>query len=60
MIKVFVKLRVRVWVRVRVRVTVKSLKSKLDPEVGSVMGWPNTHPPTHHHQATFFELKTAN
>ena len=48
-----VKLRVRV--RVRVKVKVKSLKSKLDPEVGSVMGWPTTtttHPPTH--QATFF------
>ena len=43
-----VKLRVRV--RVRVKVKVKSLKSKLDPEVGSVMGWPTTttHPPTHH------------
>ena len=33
-----VKLRVRVRVRVRVKVKVKSLKSKLDPEVGSVMG----------------------
>ena len=33
-----VKLRVRV--RVRVKVKVKSQKSKLDPEVGSVMGWP--------------------
>ena len=30
--------------------------SKLDPEVGVVMGWPTT---THHHR-TFFELKTAN
>ena len=39
-----VKLRVRVRVRVRVKVKVKSLKSKLDPEVGVVMGWP-THPP---------------
>ena len=41
---------------------VKSQKSKLDPEVGSVMGWPTTtHPPTTtHHQATFFELKTSN
>ena len=39
-VPVFVKLRVRV----RVKVKVKSLKSKLDPEVGSVMGWP-----THHH-----------
>ena len=28
--------------------------SKLDPEVGSVMGWPT------HHRTTFFELKTAN
>ena len=38
----------------------QSQKSKLDPEVGSVMGWSTTtHPPTHH-QATFFELKTAN
>ena len=33
-----VKLRVRVRVRVRVKVKVKSLKSKLDPEVGVVMG----------------------
>ena len=33
-----VKLWVRVRVRVRVKVKVKSLKSKLDPEVGSVMG----------------------
>ena len=41
----FVKLRVRVRVRVKVKVKVKSQKSKLDPEVGSVMGWP-THPPT--------------
>ena len=48
--KIFVKLRVRV----RVKVKVKSQKSKLDPEVGVVMGWPTTH------QATFFELKTAN
>ena len=32
----FVKLRVRV--RVKVKVKVKSQKSKLDPEVGSVMG----------------------
>ena len=54
---IFVKLRVRVRVRVRVKVKVKSQKSKLDPEVGSVMGWPTT---TTHHQATFFELKTAN
>ena len=40
---IFVKLRVRV----RVKVKVKSLKSKLDPEVGVVMGWPTTphHPP---------------
>ena len=36
---------------------VKSQKSKLDPEVGFVMGW-STHP--HHHHATFVELKTAN
>ena len=35
---IIVKLRVRVRVRVRVKVKVKSLKSKLDPEVGSVMG----------------------
>ena len=34
--KIIVKLRVRV--RVRVKVKVKSQKSKLDPEVGSVMG----------------------
>ena len=42
----FVKLRVRVRFRVRVevKVKVKSQKSKLDPELGSVMGWP-THPP---------------
>ena len=33
-----VKLRVRVRVRVRVEVKVKSQKSKLDPELGSVMG----------------------
>ena len=33
-----VKLRVRVRVRVRVKVKVKSKKSKLDPEVGVVMG----------------------
>ena len=46
-----------VKLRVRVKVKVKSQKSKLDPEVGSVMAWPTTH---HHHQATFFELKTAN
>ena len=37
----FVKLRVRV----RVKVKVKSLKSKLDPEVRSVIAWPTTHPP---------------
>ena len=49
--QIFVKLRVRV----RVKVKVKSKKSKLDPELGSVMGWPTTT-----HQATFFELKTAN
>ena len=54
--KEIVKLRVRV--RVRVKVKVKSQKSKLDPEVGVVMAWPTTHPPTHH--TTFFELKTAN
>ena len=42
-------------VKLRVRVKVKSQKSKLDPEVGSVMGWPTT---THH--ITFFEMKTAN
>ena len=41
----FVKLRVRVRVRVKVKVKVKSLKSKLDPEVGVVMGWPTTHHP---------------
>ena len=36
----------------------QSQKSKLDPEVGVVMGWPTHHPPTtHHHQATFFSLK---
>ena len=35
---------VKLRVRVRVRVKVKSQKSKLDPEVGSVMAWP-----THHH-----------
>ena len=46
---VIVKLRVRV--RVRVKVKVKSKKSKLDPEVGSVMGWPTTH------QTTFLSLK---
>ena len=42
-----VKLRVRVRVRVKVKVKVKSQKSKLDPEVGVVMGWPTTttHPP---------------
>ena len=40
-----VKLRVRVRVRVRVKVKVKSQKSKLDPEVGVVMGWPTHHPP---------------
>ena len=34
----FVKLRVRVRVRVRVKVKVKSQTSKLDPEVGVVMG----------------------
>ena len=34
--EIIVKLRVRV--RVRVKVKVKSLKSKLDPEVGFVMG----------------------
>ena len=33
-----------VKLRVRVRIKVKSQKSKLDPEVGVVMGWP-----THHH-----------
>ena len=42
--EVFVKLSVRV----RVKVKVKSQKSKLDPEVGVVMGWP-THPPTTTH-----------
>ena len=36
---------VKLRVRVRVKVKVKSQKSKLDPEVGVVMGWP-THPPT--------------
>ena len=36
--KLIVKLRVRVRVRVRVKVKVKSQKSKLDPEVGVVMG----------------------
>ena len=40
-----VKLRVRVRVRVKVKLKVKSQKSKLDPEVGSLIGWP-THPPT--------------
>ena len=48
-----VKLRVRV--RVEVKVKVKSQKSKLDPEVGFVMGWPTTT-----HQATFFGQITAN
>ena len=48
---------VKLRVRVRVRVKVKSQKSKLDPEVGVVIGWPTT---TTHHQATFFELKTSN
>ena len=33
-----------------------NVKSKLDPEIESVMGWPTTT----HHQTTFFELKTAN
>ena len=33
-----VKLRVRVRVKVKVKVKVKSPKSKLDPELGSVMG----------------------
>ena len=56
---IIVKLRVRVRVRVRVKVKVKvkSLKSKLDPEVGSVMGWPTTtthHPPT---RQLFLSLK---
>ena len=39
---------VKLRVRVRVRVKVKSQKSKLDPEVGVVMGWPTTttHPAT--------------
>ena len=49
-----VKLRVRV--RVRVKVKVKSLKSKLDPEVGSVMGWP-THPPPPTTIQLFLSLK---
>ena len=53
-----VKLRVRVRVRVKVKVKVKSQKSKLDPEVGSVMGWPTTTTTTH--QATFFGQITAN
>ena len=35
---IIVKLRVRVRVKVKVKVRVKSQKSKLDPEVGSVMG----------------------
>ena len=42
---------VKLRVRVRVRVKVKSQKSKLDPEVGSVMGWPTHH---HHHPGNFF------
>ena len=42
-----------VKLRVNVNVNVKSQTSKLDPEVGSVMGWPTTH----HHQATFLGLK---
>ena len=42
---IFVKLRVRVRVKVKVKVKVKSQKSKLDPELGSVMGWPTTHHP---------------
>ena len=35
---IFVKLRVRVRVKFKVKVKVKSKKSKLDPEVGVVMG----------------------
>ena len=38
---------VKLRVRVRVKVKVKSQKSKLDPELGSVMGWPTT--TNHHH-----------
>ena len=45
-VKLRVRVRVRVRVKVKVKVKVKSLKSKLDPVVGSVMGWPTTH---HHH-----------
>ena len=57
MVKWFDVVKNIVKLRVRVRVKVKSLKSKLDPEVGVVMGWPTT---THHHHTTFFELKSAN
>ena len=35
---------VKLRVRVKIKVKDKSQKSKLDPEVGVVMGWP-----THHH-----------
>ena len=51
MVATVVKLRVRVRVRVKVKVKVKSKKSKLDPEVGVVMGWPTT---THHPPGNFF------
>ena len=57
-VELFYIVKLRVRVRVRVKVKVKRQKSKLDPEVGVVMAWPTT--TTHHHQATFFELKTAN
>ena len=57
MIKDHLQIIVKLRVRVRVRVKVKRQTSKLDPEVGSVMGWP-THPPPP--PLNFFELETAN
>ena len=42
---------VKLRVRVRVNINIKRQTSKLDPEVGSVMGWPTTH---HHHPGNFF------
>ena len=58
LLSIFVKLRVRV--RVRVKVKVKSQKSKLDPEVGVVMGWPTHPPPPTTHQTTFLGQIIAN